>query len=410
MRKDAVSSGNPGEDRIREYLEQLTVTIPERSVGSSGNRAATAFFRDRLERCGWKTECHAFAAIDWHDGGAELIVDDESYAVRVSPYAPGFDGTGVLRSAVSAEELAALDARDTILLVHGELAREQLMPKNFVFYNPEEHQRIVSLLEQCGAKAIVCATGRNPSLAGGLYPFPLIEDGDFSVPSVYMTEEEGLRLREHNGANTALRSRSLRIPGSGWNVSGCIGNKTGKRIVITAHIDAKKGTPGAMDNASGVAVLLLLAELLRGYEGPNRIELVALNGEDYFAVPGQMLFLDQNRDRFGEMLLNINIDGAGYHEGDTAVSFFDISEEIHERMMRVMKQCSGMTEGLPWPQSDHSMFVQNGVPAIAVTSAWFLENMETQDVTHTERDTLDLLDPGRIADIAFALRDFVLLS
>ncbi|MBK9392004.1 MAG: M28 family peptidase [Bacteroidetes bacterium] len=34
-------------------------------------------------------------------------------------------------------------------------------------------------------------------------------------------------------------------------------------MVVTAHIDAKKGTPGAIDNATGVIVLLLLSELQR---------------------------------------------------------------------------------------------------------------------------------------------------
>ncbi len=34
---------------------------------------------------------------------------------------------------------------------------------------------------------------------------------------------------------------------------------TGK-IVMWAHIDAKAGTPGALDNRTGVATLLLLAD------------------------------------------------------------------------------------------------------------------------------------------------------
>ena len=88
-----------------------------------------------------------------------------------------------------------------------------LMPKNFVFYNPEEHQKIIALLEKGEPKAIICATGRNAALAGGVYPFPLIEDGDFNIPSVYMTEEEGKKLIQYAGKNIFLESRSRRIPG-----------------------------------------------------------------------------------------------------------------------------------------------------------------------------------------------------
>lgn len=108
----------------------------------------------------------------------------------VSPYSLGFEGTARLAGAPSIQELEKGNSQDKLLLLSGEIAKEQLMPKNFVFYNPEEHRRIISALEKSGAKAVLCATGKNPSLAGGVYPFPLIEDGDFDIPSVFMTEEE----------------------------------------------------------------------------------------------------------------------------------------------------------------------------------------------------------------------------
>ncbi len=151
---------------------------------------------------------------------------------------------------------------EKVLFLHGEIAKEQLMPKNFVFYNPEEHQQIISLLEQGRPSAIVCATGRNAALAGGVYPFPLIEDGDFDISSVYMTEDEGDRLLPYVGNTVALKSAAKRVPGKGYNVTAKKGSHLDERVVITAHTDAKKGTPGAIDNATGVVVLLLLAKLL----------------------------------------------------------------------------------------------------------------------------------------------------
>ena len=44
---------------------------------------------------------------------------------------------------------------------------------------------------------------------------------------------------------------------------------------MTAHIDAKKGVPGAIDNATGVITLLLLAERLSRYRGPHILEIFA---------------------------------------------------------------------------------------------------------------------------------------
>ena len=87
-----------------------------------------------------------------------------------------------LCAASSLAELDSLDAKGKILLLHGEIAKEQLMPPSFPFYNPDEHKEIYRLLERSGARAVPAATSRNPEIGRWLYPFPLIEDGDFPLP------------------------------------------------------------------------------------------------------------------------------------------------------------------------------------------------------------------------------------
>jgi len=389
------------------YLQTLCDEIPDRSVGSEGNRLSTDFFKNEISSFGWDTDIDGFEAIDWEDGGAKRQVGGLSLEGFVSPYSPGCDMEEELINVSSIEELKGVDIEGKVLLLHGEIAKEQLMPKNFVFYNPEEHQQIISLLEKGRPKAIISATGRNAALAGGVYPFPLIEDGDFDIPSVYMTEDEGRKLLPYAGKKVILKSISKRISAKGYNVMARKGGDSHQRIVITAHIDAKKGSPGAIDNATGVVVLLLLADLLEDYDGNKQIELVALNGEDYYAVPGQMLYIRKNRDRFKEILLNINIDGAGYKEGKTALSFYGLPEEIEKNAKYILKDYQGIIEGSQWPQGDHSIFIQNGCPAIAVSSDWFIENISDQDITHTSKDNLGIVDCEKLVEIAQALNVFV---
>ncbi len=386
-----------------EILKTLCVSIGERPVGSEGNRRATAFVNDQFRLSGWKTETPEFFALDWVDGGASLMCGDTSFSALVSPFSKGFKGEADLVCASSISELENLKTHGKIILLYGALASEQLMPKNFVFYNPESHQRILSALEKSGARAIVCATSRNPSLAGGVYPFPLIEDGDFNIPSVYMTEEEGIRLKSFAGRKVILESRSERIPATGCNVIARKGREDGKRIVITAHIDSKKGTPGAIDNASGVTVLIMLAELLKDYEGDRQIEIVALNGEDNYAVPGQMNYIDANHGRFGSILLNINIDGAGFMEGPSSFSLFDLPEEFRSVVTEVISISENIVEGAQWPQGDHSIFLQYGVPAIAVSSFWFVQNIDNQDITHTTKDNVGIVNNERLVELSLAL-------
>ncbi len=394
-------------NRCRQYLRALCEEITDRSVGSNGNREATGFFWRTAAAFGWDIETQEFAAIDWEEGEAGLAAGGEEFTVRSSPYSPGGEAAAELVGAATTAELEEVEMEGKILLLSGEIAREQLLPKNFVFYNPPGHRKIIALLEAGRPAALVCATGKNPALAGGLYPFPLIEDGDFDIPSVYMTDIEGERLRFHRGKKAVFKSGCRRIPSFGENVIARRGRKEGGRIVVTAHIDSKKGTPGALDNAGGVTVLLLLAELLKDYTGSPAIELTAFNGEDYYSVPGQMCFLEANRERFDEILFNINIDGAGYREGGSAFSFYGLPEEIEKKAREIFKAFDGLGEGKQWPQGDHSIFIQNGCPAIAFSSRWFTEDPEALSIVHTPSDNLGIVDCRKLVEITGALDYFL---
>jgi aminopeptidase YwaD len=393
-------------EKAEKYLRRLCLDHPHRRVGSRGNRAATDFFAQVVASFGFEVGCPEFDCIDWIQDGASLSVEGELFEVLVSPYSLGGQELAPLAVVSTMEELESVETSNKILLIQGDLAREQLMPKNFSFYNPDRHQRIVHLLEEKRPRAIVAATSRNPELAGGVYPFPLLEDGDFDIPSVYMTEEEGDRLATHEGQDVSLVIKAERLPSRGNNVIARKGSAFGPRVVLCAHIDSKENTPGALDNASGVVVLLLLAELLEDYSGDLGVEIVAFNGEDYYSAPGQVLYLQQNADKLSEVVLAINIDVAGYYEGNTAYSLYDCPEEIAASIRKVFSALEDSVEGEQWYQSDHSIFIQQQVPALALTSDRFVE-LSTY-VTHTPQDSPDIVDCAKLASMAVALRDLVL--
>jgi aminopeptidase YwaD len=176
--------------------------------------------------------------------------------------------------------------------------------------------------------------------------------------------------------------------------------------VVCAHIDAKIDTPGALDNATGVVVLLLLAELLEQHSGDLGIEIVAFNGEDYYSAPGQVHYLGDNADTLSQVILGINVDVAGYHRGSTAYSLHGCPARIAGSIHAAFSRRGNTVEGEPWYQSDHSLFIQNQVPALAITSDLFMEL--STEVTHTPRDRPELVDCAKLADVALALRDLLL--
>lgn len=396
------------EGKCREYLKVLCEQIAERPVGSPGNQRANDYFESVVTSLGWKVASTSFPAMDWKSGGAELVSEGISFQVTPSPYSRGCEISAPLVSAKTKEELHNLDPTGKILLLSDELAREQLMPKNFVFYNPEEHREIIALLEQKEPAAILSATSRNAALAGGVYPFPLIEDGDFEIPSVYLTEDEGHRVLDHLGKTFHLKSNAQRFLGQSENLIASKGTDGSQRYAVSAHIDAKIGTPGAIDNATGVIILLLLAEVLEDYTGGPVIELLPFNGEDYYAASGQMLYLHQNVGKWDTVKLNINIDGAGYYQGPSALSLLEVPDEISLIAREMLNDSPEIVEGGPWYQGDHSIFLQQGVPAIAATSLWFLENIETQEVTHTPADHPGIVDCKKITDLADFISNLLL--
>ncbi|MEL7213842.1 MAG: M28 family peptidase [Pseudomonadota bacterium] len=398
-------------DHVVSYLKRLTCDIHDRSTGSEGNREAAALVAGLFRSRAWTTQTQDFQALDWQDNKTTLTATDGAvFDVSASPYSAGCEALGNLTAVSTLEELEAADLSKKLVLLHGEIVQEPLMPKNFPFYSVDEHQRIIARLEQSGAIGVICAMPHNEGASTSAALPPLIEDGDFDIPSVFMTEAEGHRLLPYDGKRLVLISRSQRVSSTASNVIAQINGNASKRIVVTAHIDAKKGTPGALDNGTGITTLLLLSELLADYTGDFCIELVALNGEDHYAVPGQVAYLAANSDMFGSfknVALNINIDGVGYVEGETAFSFFGLPADMNELAIAELLNQPGSCRGIEWPQGDHSMFVQAGCPAIAVTSNWLLENMATQLLTHSADDKIERVDPLKVVACAQSLKSFI---
>jgi len=374
-------------------------------MGSQGNRNATAFFKKRVEDFGFRTEVQPFNCIDMRQGDIQLRADGYEFATFISPYTLGCDCTAELMSASTVNELESVQAKGKIILLHGEIAKEQLMPKNFVFYNPEEHQHIYRLLEEKQPAAVITATTRNPDAVGAIYPFPMIEDGDFDIPSAYMTAIEGKKLLTFSGKKVSLKMDAERIPSKSENIVARKGGGNKKKIVLCAHIDTKESTPGALDNASGVSILLLLAELLADYDGELGVEITALNGEEYYNAPGQVEYLDRYNGDFHSILLAINLDDIGYYKDRTAYSFYGVSDSIAQSIRKVYYGKKGFFEGPQWYQSDHGIFIANGIPAMAITEESFAELLA--EITHTEKDTPDIVDPLKLIENAEALADII---
>jgi aminopeptidase YwaD len=373
------------EGRIAEHLSVLVERIGARPPGSPANRHATDYITDVLRATRLLVEAQPFDARWWEPGPAALDVDGLTIDIVPTPFSQPCDVAGPVRRISSDAELERAGSEPgKILVIEGELTAEPFFPKAFPFLDlPEQRTRIIRL-EGLRPLAVV-------AIVEGMGAYSIFEDGDLTFPYLAVPPALGDRLAED--AWVRVRIAGALHEGPGVNVSARSGGP-GRRVVVSAHMDSKGTTPGAFDNAGGVAVLLAVAE--SGVLTHAPVELVFFNGEDHYAAPGERVWfagVDLSTIR-----LAINLDGAGVVGRGSTVASLACPPAIEERLREVVASRPGWRIVAPWYESDHSIFAMRGVPSLAITSDGVHELL--RDVAHTERDTLEVVDPAILVDVA----------
>ncbi len=382
---------------IRSCLTELCTAIGARPTGSGENRLAQQYIDRQFRQMGLQVENQPFTCIHWMAGSAALNVDNEKIPAKASPYSLPVHFSGRFERAETISELQGRDLTDKMLVLAGALAREPVMPKNFRFWNPEHHQQIIRTLESLSPKAIITFTDEVAT--------PVFEDGDFDIPSVVVPVNYQSRFHQNSNHTIELSFEARRIPSTGANVIARLNPTAKKKVIVCAHFDTKPGTPGALDNASGITTLLLTARLLSEADLNVCAEFVAFNGEDYFSTPGQVAYLEKYTDTFGRVMLAINCDGVGYKHGKTGISPMSCSREIEILVEKHIKNYRSLTLADPWYQGDHMLFTGAGIPTLAITSQKIFDLLDT--VIHSEKDTIDLIDHSRIAETALFINSMI---
>jgi aminopeptidase YwaD len=382
-----------------QRLSALCDLHPDRHVGGPGNQAANRLFAEEVGAAGFSVERIGFEAAEWVPGEAWLDLNDRREPLHAGPFSPAFAASALLVCIATVAELEALDTPGAIVLLHGEIAAEQLTPRRYPFYNTDSHKRILTALDRARPAAVIAATDRTP-MAAALCPFPLFEDADLGHPSAYLHARDGDRLLPHAGefVRPHIDSQQRRVPAEQVVALKRGTASDGRRVVVSAHIDSRYGTPGALDNAGGVCVLLALADLLGKVTPAVDVELVPFNGEDDFAAPGEMAYLGRAEAALDDIALVINVDAVGRRGDQTAISFYGCSDAIRLAANAASASIASVVEGPEWPMSDHMIFAMRGIPAIAITSTGLAEIAAT--VAHTAEDVPALVDPMLINEAA----------
>jgi Zn-dependent M28 family amino/carboxypeptidase len=201
--------------------------------------------------------------------------------------------------------------------------------------------------------------------------------------------------------------------------------RAGSLIILGAHFDSVQGTPGADDNASGVAVLLEAARLLARARVGSQVLFCAFNLEELNMI-GSGYFAKKLKSAGAKVDAMISLEMVGYTDSRPGSQKYPFglkafypdrgdfigvignwnSASLLRRFARQMRQVRGLpVETLSVPGngglipavrlSDHSPFWDAGYPALMITDTSFFRNPHYHGAT----DTLETLNLDFMAKV-----------
>jgi hypothetical protein len=237
-----------------------------------------------------------------------------------------------------------------------------------------------------------------------------------------LADDIGIRVRATEGERLGARYIADRFRAFGYDVKiqkfKVDGGKTSRNVVATwpgakrypfivgGHMDSVPGSPGANDNASGVAVVLELARIFAGRDQSAWTHFVAFGSEekgtDGTNHAGSRVLVNRlgqtGRARLGGMVsVDMVADGRPLLVGNTGFSSDIVARTLYNRIRRAninvefYKLCDC---------SDHGPFERAGIPAS------FAYSGQEPDY-HSPTDTTPNMKPDDLARTGRAMRVFV---
>ena len=196
------------------------------------------------------------------------------------------------------------------------------------------------------------------------------------------------------------------------------GSASDEHIIIGAHFDTVPGSPGADDNASGVAAMLELARILADRKWKHTVEFIGFNVEEWMMIGSNAYVqkLKRNNIRVRGMISLEMVGFATNESGSQKMppgfgffypnigNFIAIVGNVRSwKLLKHFKTNMKEIEGLPvesliipfngislppvrW--SDHSPFWDAGYPALLITDTSFYRNPHY----HGPADTIETLN------------------
>lgn len=258
------------------------------------------------------------------------------------------------------------------------------------------------------------------------------ERNDRSVKALQNLERAAVAI-EARFHDAGLPVRRRRVNETASNIEAVIrgSGHAEESVVIGAHYDTPVGSPGADDNASGVATLLALGRSLEGMHLDRTVRLVAFAAEEppYLGstTTGSARYLDELRREGPRVTAMVSLEALGIYVKDTHRWPFHLVSLLRSELAivgdrrsravlaRAKRAFDAAEEDVtvavvthplifaPVRTQSHYAFAREGIPAFMVTDTAPLRSLDY----HRDTDTADRLDYERLGSTSIALAHLV---
>ncbi len=209
-----------------------------------------------------------------------------------------------------------------------------------------------------GAVAVVVYNNQPGIIAGTLQQ-------PSEIPAVAISQEEGQQLLEatrRGGLHLRLLVDTVNETRSTVNVVATKrgGTRPDEIVVVGGHYDSVPGSPGANDNASGVAATLEAARALAGIPTARSVQFVLFAAEE-LGLYGSAAFATERRQGIVAM---INLDMVGWGERLMMGNSSGRDDGIVATATQVAQRLGIQVTQVRASSSDHTSFERVGVPAV----------------------------------------------
>lgn len=192
------------------------------------------------------------------------------------------------------------------------------------------------------------------------------------------------------GTTVRLQIENHIMPGLSWNVVADLPDPTGvPYILVGAHYDTLIGCPGAIDDASGIAVMLEASRVLTQHRAilQKGIRFAAFGLEEG-GLRGARAYVEAHRGNLSDIEFMLNVDGAGFGAPEKGIglqgwpALIPYFRDLGLRMGEDIAVDVWIT-----PNSDMHPFMIAGVPC-----AWLFDmgmSLANLGWPHTAADTID---------------------